>query len=104
MAHLTENGRVIGFLTEKVEGDSAGIEDLASCQALVRRLHALGLVHGDVNRYNFVVDRRPGGVILLVDFEHADGYDEEEGRKELESLESELTEETGRGRPLRIKL
>lgn len=103
LAHLTENGRVIGFLTEKLEGSPAGIDDLASCQELVRRLHDLGLVHGDVNRYNFVVDRRPEGLTLLVDFEHAEGYEEETGRKEIESLESELAEETGRGKPVIMK-
>ncbi|KFH47911.1 hypothetical protein ACRE_011500 [Hapsidospora chrysogenum ATCC 11550] len=100
LAHLTENGRVIGFLMEKAEGTPAGLNDLKSCQALVRRLHYLGLVHGDVNRYNFVVDRRPNGLTLLVDFEHAEGYNEEAAQKELESLPSELTEETGRGRPV----
>ena len=102
LAHLTENDRVIGFLMEKAEGTPAGLNDLTSCQALVRRLHDLGLVHGDVNRYNFVVDRRPNGLTLLVDFEHAEGYNEDTAWKEIESLPSELTEETGRGRPVII--
>jgi tRNA A-37 threonylcarbamoyl transferase component Bud32 len=72
----------MGFLMEMAEGTAAGIGDLSSCRALMRRLHGLGLVHRDLNRYNFIVDRGPGGLTLLVDFEHAEGYDEEVGRRE----------------------
>ncbi|KAJ6035902.1 alpha-galactosidase A [Penicillium herquei] len=61
LGHLTENNRVIGFLLEKVDGKPAGIEDLANCEALVRRLHSLKFIHGDVNRYNVFVNR-PSGV------------------------------------------
>ncbi|KAI0515410.1 alpha-galactosidase A [Xylaria bambusicola] len=101
LGHLTENGRVIGFLMEKLEGRCAGPGDLAPCAALLKRLHGLGdlgLVHGDVNRYNFVVNEGYGGVaVRMVDFEHAQDYDEELAREELESLPAELAEETGRG-------
>lgn len=99
LAHLTENGRVMGYLMEKAEGEFAGPQDLSRCQQLLRRLHALGLVHGDVNRYNFVVDRKPGGSTLLLDWEHAEGYGEQIAREELDSLPSELSETTGRGKP-----
>jgi hypothetical protein len=98
LGHLTENGRTMGFLLEKLDGEEAGIADLADCEALLDRLHNdVGLVHGDVNRYNFVIDRVSGGGVRLVDFEHAQEFDEELARTELMSLPAELTEETGRG-------
>ncbi|KAI1148380.1 alpha-galactosidase A [Nemania diffusa] len=100
LGHLTENGRVIGFLMEKLEGRFACLDDLPRCAALLRRLHGLGdlgLVHGDVNRYNFIVEEGHDGCVRLVDFEHAQDYDETLAQAELESLSAELTEETGRG-------
>ncbi|KAJ0120725.1 alpha-galactosidase a [Diaporthe amygdali] len=105
LGHLTENGRVIGFLMEKVEGRFACLDDLPRCEALLRRLHSLGdlgLVHGDINRYNFIIRDDPPGSIYLVDFEHAEDYEEAKAHAELESLPAELAEETGRGttRPL----
>lgn len=103
LAHLKENdGRVVGFLLEKLGGEPACIDDLANCEALLRRLHdGVGLVHGDVNRYNFIVDRAKG-YVRLVDFEHARAFEEELAKEELMSLPAELTEETGRGGPARI--
>ncbi|EPE06010.1 alpha-galactosidase a [Ophiostoma piceae UAMH 11346] len=97
LGHITENGRPMGLLLEKVDGEPAGSADLAACEAVMGKLHDAGLVHGDPNRYNFVVDRRPGGGIRLVDFEFASNFDEETARAELLSLPAELSEETGRG-------
>lgn len=37
--HLTENGRVMGFLMEKLEGRFARSDDLTQCTALLKRLH-----------------------------------------------------------------
>lgn len=55
-------------------------------------------MHGDVNRYNFIVEECGGGcVVRLVDFEYAQDYDEKLAHAELESLRAELAEETGRG-------
>jgi hypothetical protein len=98
LGHLTENGRVIGFLLEKIDGKFASIDDLPKCEKALRRLHGLGLVHGDVNRYNFIVDR-PDGHVRIVDFEHAEVFDKRKAYVELESLASELVEESGRGGP-----
>ncbi|KAI1312069.1 alpha-galactosidase A [Xylaria venustula] len=102
LGHLTENGRVMGFLMERLDGRFACADDLPQCAALLQRLHGLGdlgLVHGDVNRYNFLVEEGDGGggCVRLVDFEHAQDYDEKLARAELESLPAELAEETGRG-------
>ncbi|KAI1178672.1 alpha-galactosidase A [Nemania sp. FL0916] len=101
LGHLTENGRVMGFLMERLEGRAACPDDLTQCAALLKRLHGLGdlgLVHGDVNRYNFIVEECCRGcVVRLVDLEHAQDYDEKLAQAELESLPAELAEETGRG-------
>jgi len=47
LGHLTENGRVIGMLLEKLEGEFASIDDLPACSATLLKLHNIGLVHGD---------------------------------------------------------
>lgn len=101
LGHLTEGGRVIGLLLEKLEGEFAGPEDLIDCRHTLGRLHEMGLIHGDVNRYNFIVDRKTGKV-RMVDFEHAAALDEETAQQELASLSSELGEETSRGKPLEL--
>ncbi|PSS10957.1 hypothetical protein M430DRAFT_37085 [Amorphotheca resinae ATCC 22711] len=98
LGHLTENDRVIGFLLEKVEGEFASIDDMPNCKKVLHRLHGMGLIHGDVNRYNFIVDRSNNNV-RMIDFEHAEDLDKTKAHRELESLASELAEETGRGGP-----
>lgn len=101
LGHLTECGRVTGILLERLDGDFASTDDLPDCSNTLRRLHEIGLIHGDVDRYNFVIDRQSRRV-RMVDFEHAAALETvEEGaaKVELESLESELKEETGRGGP-----
>ncbi|KJZ76158.1 hypothetical protein HIM_04614 [Hirsutella minnesotensis 3608] len=95
LAHVHENGRVMGFLLEKIEGRSASVQDLEVCKAAVEKLHKRGLIHGDVNRYNFLVTE--SGVKLL-DFECLrEEADPTSMEKELESLQAELTDESGRG-------
>ncbi|OTA78342.1 hypothetical protein M434DRAFT_402234 [Hypoxylon sp. CO27-5] len=97
LGHLTENSRIMGFLLQKVDGEPACIDDLVNCEALLRRLHSLGLIHGDVNRHNFLVDRASGGITRLIDFEHAEEFDKRSAEAELQSLPAELADETGRG-------
>ncbi|KAH7336266.1 alpha-galactosidase A [Rhexocercosporidium sp. MPI-PUGE-AT-0058] len=94
--HLIENGRVMGMLIEKLEGRRANIEDISACEAAVKRLHAVGVLHGDVNRHNFVVDEQ-SGVVRLIDFENAKDYDVVKAREEIDSLKQQLVEDTGRG-------
>lgn len=46
--NLTEDGRVIGFLMERVRNARhADPQDLEACQETLPRLHALGIRHGD---------------------------------------------------------
>lgn len=104
LGHLTECGRVVGNLLEKLPGRFASIADLPQCEAVLRRLHEdIGLVHGDANRYNFLIDddgQQSGrGVVRMVDFEHATPFEEVAAREEMASLVAELSEETGRGCP-----
>jgi len=95
LAHVHENGRIVGFLLEKIEGRSASFQDLSVCETALRKLHELGLAHGDVNRYNFLVTEE--GVKLL-DFERLqENASPESMSKELENLCAELVDESGRG-------
>jgi hypothetical protein len=104
LGHLTECGRVIGVLLERLEGDFASVEGLPECANALRRLYRIGLVHGGVNGYNFVLNRR-GMKVKTVDFEHVAALDVDEAAAglELEFLASELTEETGLGRPMVLR-
>ncbi|KAI0867400.1 alpha-galactosidase A [Hypoxylon argillaceum] len=95
LAHVHENGRIVGFLLEKIEGRSASIQDLSVCEAALRKLHKLGLVHGDVNRYNFLITEEGA---KLIDFECLrENASPESMSKELENLRAELVDESGRG-------
>ncbi|KAG6114073.1 hypothetical protein E4U31_006534 [Claviceps sp. LM219 group G6] len=70
LGHVTEgpDGRVIGFITEWVGGArSAEPRDLEDCKKALGRLHQLGIKHGDINKYNFLV--REGHEVVLIDFE-----------------------------------
>ncbi|OJJ77249.1 hypothetical protein ASPBRDRAFT_36444 [Aspergillus brasiliensis CBS 101740] len=98
LGHVHEHGRVIGFILEKIEGRAAGVEDLPGCQEVLGRLHGLGILHGDVNRYNFVV-RDDGNTVHLIDFENSRQAKGATAlmRAEMDSLGEQLVEETGRG-------
>ncbi|CVL10493.1 uncharacterized protein FPRN_12913 [Fusarium proliferatum] len=99
LGHLFEGGRNVGLLLEKIEGDYATLADLPKCEAALRKLHKLGFVHGDANRYNFIVERSAGNV-KMIDFEHAEQYEEEKANAEIQELASELTDDSGRGAPV----
>jgi len=51
LGHLAENSHVIDMLLKILEVRLASIDDLPACEEALRRLHCLGLSHGDVNRY-----------------------------------------------------
>ncbi|KAG6312574.1 hypothetical protein E4U22_001730 [Claviceps purpurea] len=95
LGHIHENGRIMGFLLEKIEGRSASIQDLSECEAALGKLHELGFLHGDVNRYNFLVT---DDGVKLIDFERLQkGADPESISKELENLRAGLVDESRRG-------
>ncbi|CAF9918223.1 MAG: hypothetical protein HETSPECPRED_003703 [Heterodermia speciosa] len=95
LGHVTEGERVIGFLLEKVDGRRAGIEDLDICRRLVTKLHGLGIVHGDLNRHNFLI--WSSGAILI-DFESACKSDDQvKMKEEMRGLEQQLCDTSGKG-------
>jgi hypothetical protein len=50
LGHLTEHGRVIGFLMERItNARHAGAEDIEVCREVLSRLHKLRVRHGDTN-------------------------------------------------------
>lgn len=72
--HVTEEGRVIGFVMEYVEGATATREDADVCRAALTKLHSLGIKHGDVKKGNFVIT---GDKATMIDFEMARKCDHE---------------------------
>ncbi|KAF4466027.1 hypothetical protein FALBO_7125 [Fusarium albosuccineum] len=96
LGHLMEQERCIGFLMEKVEGRHPTLDDFPACEAALQKLHRAGWVHGDVNRFNFLVEKDTGHV-KMIDFEHAELYDEEKAQIELGEPKAELSEKIGRG-------
>ncbi|KAL5347507.1 hypothetical protein ACLOAV_007819 [Pseudogymnoascus australis] len=95
LGYLTEEGRVIGFLVEYVEGHHPSISDLPACEAIVKRLHGLGILHGDLNKHNFFISERGA---ILIDFETAKQSDDTEGMgREVEGLEGQLLDVSGTG-------
>lgn len=95
LGHVHENGRIMGFVLDKLAGRAASAGDLKSCESAVREFHKLGCVHGDLNRFNFLVT--DAGVKVL-DFEcFLENAEQQSMREELEMLPQLLAEESGRG-------
>ena len=95
LGHLTESGRVIGFVIERIGGGHATPEDLPLCQRALTRLHDLGIKHGDINKHNFLIR---AGEAIMIDFDNASlCNDAEERSRELQRLEAELRSTSGRG-------
>ncbi|KAI9668619.1 MAG: hypothetical protein M1831_001058 [Alyxoria varia] len=71
------------------------IHEGGRCRDLLGKVHELGIKHGDINRHNFLVTPKK---VWLVDWESATECDnKEELRAEMETLEDELMDESGRG-------
>lgn len=50
LGHLTEEGRVIGFIVERItEFRDATPDDLTLCQQTLSKIHDLGIKHVDIN-------------------------------------------------------
>ncbi|RAK97562.1 uncharacterized protein BO80DRAFT_481876 [Aspergillus ibericus CBS 121593] len=53
--HLNENGRVMGFVLQKVgEGRPSGV-DFEACRGVLQRYHELGLLHGNITKEHFLI-------------------------------------------------
>lgn len=96
LGHLTEHGRTIGFIMSRAEGARhATPEDFELCRAALQSLYARRIKHGDINKHNLLVH---GGCVTLIDFDMAvQNATAEELADELQSLEGELRDTSGRG-------
>jgi hypothetical protein len=93
LGHLTEEQRVIGFVLERIkDARHADQGDLEACQDALRKLHRQGILHGDVNKHNFLVQDVDGRkTVTIIDLENASDCDDETAfQRELESLEEML--------------
>ena len=67
LAHVTENhDRVIGYMVERLHGRHATLANLASCRAVLSKLHRLGLLHGALRAESFII--ADDGHAVLHDF------------------------------------
>lgn len=72
-----------------------GRRDLATCQNILAKLHALGIKHGDINKHNFLVNNEN---VVLVDFESVQKCSvKEELESEYRYLEQSLKDPSRRG-------
>ena len=96
LGHLTEDGRVIGFLMEYVSGARhAGVQDVTACREVLSRLHGLGVRHGDTNRFNFLIR---GSNATLIDFDTAEKCDDPDVlQQEVHNLTACLEDLSTRG-------
>jgi predicted Ser/Thr protein kinase len=98
--HLREGDRVTGLVLEHIkDARHAGPEDLSECREMLGRLHNLGILHGDVNRFNFLVRKVDGTKnVTIIDFESArDCSDEAAFQEELKLLAKQLSAVDGVG-------
>lgn len=96
LGHVTEGGRVFGFLLEHVNGASvAELGDVDACRAALSRLHSLGIMHGDTNRNNFLLQLHK---VTIIDFETAKKCDDDgQLQMELAGLEESFKDPYNRG-------
>lgn len=96
LGHLTEHGRVIGFMMSRVENARhATPQDLEQCREALKRLHALKIKHGDTNKHNFLIHAQG---TTLIDFDFAEQNADAAGlAEELRGLEEDFKDMSGRG-------
>jgi len=96
LGHLTEDGRIIGFLMARIaDCRHATPEDFPLCHSALSKLHELGIKHGDINKHNFLIN---DGKATLIDFDRASrAASHDELESELRELEDQLGDTSGRG-------
>jgi RIO-like serine/threonine protein kinase len=50
---------------------------MPQCKEVLGQLHNIGMIHGDLYRYSFLVDG-PNDHVRMVDFEHTKPFDEDQ--------------------------
>ncbi|EAW19565.1 uncharacterized protein NFIA_026390 [Aspergillus fischeri NRRL 181] len=90
--------RTVGFLMEEILGETPDIHNLKDCVETVRLLHTFGIVHGDLNKYNFLMTEH-GAKIFDFEASAAEGeVDPTAAEEELKALASKLADESGIGK------
>lgn len=95
--HEEEGDRIIGFLLEDLPGRYPSIDDLDLCQATIQELHAIGILHGDLNKYNFLIS---GMTAKIIDYEASTHItkDSYEASNEMQQPTTRLLDDSGIGR------
>jgi len=96
LGHLSEEGRIIGFIIERItDYHHATPEHLSLCQLTLMKLHRLGIKHGDINKHNFLIH---DGKATLIDFDHSTQCNDANTLdEEFLTLPEELRDISGRG-------
>lgn len=91
LAHVTEGGRIVGFLVEYLQdARQPRLSDYKAVADVLGKLHAKGIAHGDAHNGNFLV--KPDGTAVMIDFELAWGCDDQAGfAEEMRELQFQLT-------------
>ncbi|PKX90707.1 uncharacterized protein P174DRAFT_462885 [Aspergillus novofumigatus IBT 16806] len=90
--------RTVGFLVEEILGKIPDIHNLRHCVETVRLLHTCGIVHGDLNKYNFLMTEHGA---KNFDFEASAArpdVDPAAAEEELKSFPGKLAGEPGIGK------
>lgn len=99
--------RVIGFLCQAISGRHPSLADYDNCMSALEKIHAKGIHHGDINRYNILIT--PTNEVVFIDFENSSstttsGMTDTEMairmEEEKHKLRSSLSNESNCGRPL----
>ncbi|KAI7332257.1 hypothetical protein KC315_g4726, partial [Hortaea werneckii] len=96
LGHLVEGGRIIRFLMSQVpNARHANIDDLKACQTGLEKLHRLEILHGDINKHNFLMT---GSDVTIIDFAEAKRCtDRKVLEEEMQGLRASLLDESGIG-------
>jgi hypothetical protein len=97
LAHLTDNHeRVIGYVLESVPARQASISDLDLCQDVLRKLHDMGIAHGNISKECFLIRTDIPIAQLQFFYESYETSDRAIFDKEISSLEEVLQQRVER--------
>ncbi|KAJ4155622.1 hypothetical protein LMH87_000858 [Akanthomyces muscarius] len=98
--------RVVGFITEELVGHyPESTDDYVACSEALRDLHEVGVIHGDMNKYNIIMTKDGP---KFIDFEASRLRDETTdweklAEKEKQNLYKGLSDQSGLGAPWDIE-
>jgi predicted Ser/Thr protein kinase len=93
LGYLMEKGRVMGILLKYVDARPGCVSDLDRCLEVLRKLHGLGILLNDTNKFNFLV-ADDGQKVFICDFANAElNTNAERLRSEEEGLKESLSDD-----------